>query len=151
MLKPRYLKGYLKEVNKMKIGLTIFVVILVLSALTGCCFSSGSSTTTATKATNNLPDSVEYKMATIDNGFIDKEDPIINNYKILLDSLEKKTINSRIDISDITVTAQRLLKERGINKSLLSILEDFDNSIPDGLEQMKLEEIASAYMVLMTE
>ena len=135
----------------MKIKSTIFAVMLVLFALTGCCFSSGSSTTTATKATNNLPDSVEYKMATIDNGFIDKEDPIINNYKILLDSLEKKTINSRIDISDITVTAQRLLKEHGINKSLLGILKDFDDSIPDGLEQMKLEEIAAAYMVLMTE
>ena len=32
----------------MKIKLTIFVVMLVLFALTGCCFSSGSSTTTET-------------------------------------------------------------------------------------------------------
>ncbi len=133
------------NIKEMKIKLTIFAVILVLFALTGCCFSGGSSTT------NDLPDSVEYKMATIDNGFIDKEDLIINNYKILLDSLEKKTINSRIDISDITVTAQRLLKEKGINRTLLQILNDFDTSIPDGSSGFKLEEIAAAYMVLMTK
>ena len=35
----------------MKIGLTIFVVMLVLFALTGCCFSSGSSTTAETTIT----------------------------------------------------------------------------------------------------
>ncbi|MCG2790300.1 MAG: hypothetical protein L6305_00935 [Actinomycetia bacterium] len=34
----------------MKIGLTIFVVMLVLFALTGCYFSSGSSPTTTTKS-----------------------------------------------------------------------------------------------------
>jgi len=119
-----------------------FLVLVLVFGFIGC---------TVATTQEKLPDTVEYKMATIDNGYIDKEDPIINNYKILLDSLGKKTINSRIDISDITVTAQRLLKEHGINKSLLSILKDFDTSIPDGLDGMKLEEIASAYMVLMTQ
>ncbi len=126
-------------------SLSLILIIMFIFIFTAC---TPSKTTTPRE---KLPDTVEYKMATIDNGYIDKSDTIINSYKILLDSLEKKTINTRIDISDITVTAQGLLKERGINRSLLNILKDFDTSIPEGLTGMKLEEVASLYMVLMTQ
>lgn len=121
-----------------------------LFALTGCCFSSGSSTTTETKAIEEY--TVEYKLATLYSGSpIEEDDVTVYQFKNLLNSLEKKTINSRINIADITVTTQRLLKEKGISRTLLQILNDFDTSIPDGSSGFKLEEIASAYMVLMTE
>ena len=70
-------------------------------------------------------------------------------YKNLLDKLETKTVNSRINIGDISVTTQELLKEKvGIDKSLLEILNDFNKSIPEGSKGIKLEEIAAAYMLL---
>ena len=149
---------------KVKYLIPILLIVLVFS-FAGCTPAYNSAKTIESlekvreennsketlKTNNSSSDSVEYKMATIDNGYIDKNDSKISNYKLLLDSLEEKTINGRIDISDITVTAQRLLRERGIDMTLLQILRDLDNSIPEGLTGMKLEEIASAYMVLMTE
>ncbi len=97
--------------------------------------------------------SVEYKLACIDCGYyIDDSDTRIVQYKNLLDKLETKTVNSRISISDITVTTQRLLKEEaGIDRSLVEVLNDFNKIIPEGSKGIiKLEEIAAAYVVLMT-
>jgi len=94
---------------------------------------------------------VEYKMACIDKGeYLDEDDPVINEYSILLDSLMEKTTNSRIDISDIIVTTQRLLKENGVDMSLLNILKDLDSSIPEESPKLELEDIAAAYIVLVT-
>jgi len=94
---------------------------------------------------------VEYQMACIDKGeYLDEDDTVINDYSILLDSLMEKTTNSRIDISDITVTTQRLLKENGVDMSLLNILKDLDNSIPEESPKLELEDIAAAYIVLVT-
>jgi hypothetical protein len=150
---PLTKSGRQRKVGKMVTGggcvlsISIFLIIISIIAtliFIGCSFSSS-------KTQEDLPDSVEYKLATLDNGYVEENDSIINSYKILLDKLEKKTVNTRIDIADITVTAQKLLKEHGIDKSLLGILKDFDNSIPASSPKLKLEEVASLYMVLMTD
>ena len=50
----------------MKIGLTIFAVMLVLFALTGCYFSSGSSTTTKIAFMSDRDGNLEIYIMNID-------------------------------------------------------------------------------------
>lgn len=122
----------------------IISLILLSFSLISC------TTTTKTKTAAIENETVEYKLATLYVGSpVEKDDVTVYQFKELLDKLEKKTVNSRIDIADIAVTAQRLLKEYGISRTLLQILTDFNESIPETLKDIKLEEIASAYMVLM--
>ena len=126
----------------------ITIIILISFSLISC--STQTSSTNKTASIDN--ESVEYKLATLYAGSpIEKDDITVYQFKELLDKLEKKTVNTRMDIADIAVTAQRLLKEHGISRTLLQILDDFNTSIPDELKDMKLEEVASAYMVLMTK
>jgi hypothetical protein len=132
----------------------LFVVALFITMIIVCTQCGNDTEPRTAKEPTREPVktmSVEHKMATIDHGQIDENNPKISDYKRHLDSLERKTINTRIDISDITVTAQNLLSEEGIDRTLLQILRDLDNSIPEGSTDIKLEEIASAYMVLMTD
>jgi len=142
---------------KIKLIVLILIIIFIFSFIS--CMTESEKTIASLEAQREAQmneespetfESVEYKMATIDYGYIGKNDPRISEYRILLDRLEEKTFNSRINISDITVTAQRLLNEKGINLSLLQILKDFDNTIPEDSPKLKLEEVASLYMVLMT-
>jgi len=129
----------------MKIKIIAIAVLLTVLSLSGCSLS-GSSVSATTE-----PDAIAYEMATLDNGDIGKDDSIINEYKILIDRIEDKTVTSRINILNITKTAQELLKEKGIDKTLLKILKDFNSYIPEGPEGFKLEEVALAYMIIMTE
>lgn len=159
----------------MKISKKIFIIFIILTILVSCSFIScnkktlpkgiwddtykattkGIETPTTTKANTTIAtknETVEYKLATLYAGnWIEKDDITVYEFKELLDKLEKKTVNSRIDISDITVTAQRILKEHGISRTLLQILNDLNESIPEGTSGFELEEIAAAYLVLMTE
>ena len=129
----------------MKIKIITILVLLTVLSLSGCSFSSSSVSATTE------PDAIAYEMATLDNGEISKDDPVINEYKIFLDRIEDKTVSSRVNILNITKTAQELLKEGGIDKTLLKILKDFNSYIPEGPEGFKLEEVALAYMIIMTE
>ena len=129
-----------------KFIICILVIVLLSFSLISC------TTTTKTKTAAIENETVEYKLATLYAGSpVEKDDLTVYQFKELLDKLEKKTVNSRIDIADIAVTAQRLLKEYGISRTSLQILTDFNESIPETLKDIKLEEIASAYMVLMTK
>lgn len=129
----------------MKIKIITILVLLTVLSLSGCSFSSPSVSATTE------PDAIAYEMATLDNGEISKDDPVINEYKIFLDRIEDKTVTSRVNILNITKTAQELLKGGGIDKTLLKILKDFNSYIPEGPEGFKLEEVALAYMIIMTE
>ncbi len=76
---------------------------------------------------------VEYKLAIINKGGpISKNDITVTRFRYLLESLEKKCINSKQDIADVLVTAQNTLKDNyGIRVELLSITEGINDYIPD--------------------
>lgn len=93
----------------------------------------------------------EYKLAVIDKGgYLEEDDLIVTEYKRVLNSLEGKVINDEVEIGDIVVTTQEILREDyNINLSILKIMKDLDASIPDDVENLDLEEIATAYIVLL--
>lgn len=96
--------------------------------------------------------SIEYKLAVINSGgFVEEDDETVQEFKGLLDKLEKKVANSTQDIADITVKTQEVLKGDGYNIELIQVMRDLNTAIPEGLEDVKLEEIAAAYIVLIEQ
>lgn len=94
--------------------------------------------------------SIEYQLAVINaGGFVEEDDETVQEFKRLLDKLEKKVVNSKQDIADIAVKAQEVLKDDGYNIELIQVMRDLNTAIPEELEDVKLEEIAAAYMVLI--
>lgn len=154
---PMTKSGRQRKIGKMVTGgwcllniLPIIFVVAVIILLSFNLISCGSPVESKTTSIESM--SVELKLATLDAGSpIEEDDITVYQFKELLDKLEKKTVNTRIDIADITVVARKLLKEHGINRTLLQILNDFNTAIPEEVDYAKLEEVASVYMVLMTK
>lgn len=94
--------------------------------------------------------SLAYQLATINKGgYVSKSDVSITRFDYLLKTLDKKTFESKQEIADMTVTCQKILREKyGIEMKLLSIMEDLNESIPLG-SQVKYAEIATLYIQLV--
>jgi hypothetical protein len=91
-----------------------------------------------------------YQLATINKGgYISKTDVTITRFDYLLRTIDKKTFESKQEIADMTVTCQKILREKyGIEMRLLSIMEDLNESIPYG-SKVKYAEIATLYIQLV--
>jgi hypothetical protein len=90
-------------------------------------------------------------LATLDNGYVDENDPIVNRYRYLLDSLEQKTTNTRGQIADMTVNVQRKAREHyGKELKLIDILEASNKVIPPG-RKMNYAEVSALVMVTLAQ
>jgi len=116
--------------------------------------SAGPTESNETKAANPGDEySTEYKLAVIQNGgYLPESDPLVGKFRSHLESISKKTGEEWNRIGDVAVTAHKLMKEKRVNEDLLTVTQAIDGSLPDELEPgtIKLEEIASAYVVLRT-
>jgi len=110
------------------------------------------STPTPTPPTDSTPKkSYEYMLATLDNGYVDEDDIVVNRYRYLLDSLEKKTINTRQQIADMTVNVQQKAREHyGKEPKLIDILEASNKVIPAG-RKMDYAEVSAMVMVMLAQ
>lgn len=116
-----------------------------------------SNDTSKRERITDLPisrDSLEYKLASINHGSpVEEDDVTIIRFRYLLDSLEKKTANSKQQIGDMSVKAQEVLKEKyGKEVSLLELIEQTDKAIPSNSNKdVKFEEIISLVMIVLQE
>ncbi|MCA9441777.1 MAG: hypothetical protein KC964_13285, partial [Candidatus Omnitrophica bacterium] len=97
--------------------------------------------------------SIEYKLAALHKGgFIREDDPLVGKFRSHLDNISQKTGEEWIRIADMTVTAQTLMKQKGVQEDLLTTIQAIEGTLPDDLKpgMIKLEEIVSAYVVLRT-
>jgi len=124
----------------------ILIPVMAIAVLFGFVFACTDSNSQKEKEYTT-----EYKLAVIDKGgYLEEDDPIVSEYKIVLDSLKSKVINDEIEIADTVVKVQDILREKyQINLSILKIMKDLDASIPEGVENLDIVEMASAYMVLL--
>ena len=124
----------------------ILIPVMAIVALFGFVFACTDSSSQKEKEYTT-----EYKLAVIDKGgYLEEDDPIVSEYKIILDSLKSKVINEEMDIADTVVKAQEVLREKyQIYLSILKIMKDLDASIPEDEENIDLVEVAAAYMVLL--
>ena len=95
---------------------------------------------------------LEYKLAVINKGSGGaQDDTTVIEFRNLLMSLDKKCEERPQKIADISVTAQNLLREAGINLTLLKVIRDLNGSIPPSDIKLKLVEVAAAYVTLVVE
>jgi hypothetical protein len=79
--------------------------------------------------------SIEWELAIVNaNDQVASNHPAINEFRILLDRLEKKCSNSRQDIADICMTGYLYRKERGNLDTLLEFTQKVDEAVPDHFE-----------------
>ena len=77
--------------------------------------------------------SLAYKLATIDNGYVDTNDRSVKRFDSLLKQLTSKYSESDQKISDATVHTRDLLSEAGITQTCESIMEDLNRALPSPL------------------
>jgi hypothetical protein len=95
--------------------------------------------------------SMEVMLATIDEGAAAREDDLaVKRFRFLLENIGRKTRNTKDQIGDMTVNAQKLLRDKyGREKTLRQLMEDADRAMPEG-SQVKWDyaEIITALVIL---
>ena len=105
----------------------------------------------APAASRLTPTTVEHMLATIEAGRpVEPTDYRVALFASHLDSLERKTTNTRSDVGDIIVKASELAARDGRPISILGVAQALDASIPpEGAEaNLKLEEVAAVWLAL---
>jgi len=95
-------------------------------------------------------DEIAFKLASIDKGkIINRDDVTVNRFRYLLKMLDSKTSETKVQIADMTVKAQRILRdEYGKEVSLLFLMENVNDAIPSGAN-VKYAEIITAYLLMI--
>jgi hypothetical protein len=90
-----------------------------------------------------------YKLASIDAGYHVPEDHItVARFRSLLEQLSGKYIETDQQIANMTVKAQRLMRDEGVEEKLLNIMEGMNRLFVSEQPNMSYAEYASAYVVL---
>jgi len=120
----------------------VTIIVIVFGIALACTSSSPEEEPT-----------LEYKLAVInEGGYVDKDDPIVSDFKDLVQSIDEKSIEGPTEIADILVKAQELLwDEYRIKVSLLELTIDLERSLPNDSKNLNFEEIAVLYITLLGE
>jgi hypothetical protein len=97
--------------------------------------------------------SVEYQLAVInESGHVEEDDPVVKEFKTLVDSIDKKAVEGPTEIGDILVTAQEILwNQFKIRISLLELTRNLEKSLPEDSIDLNFEEIAVVYITILGE
>jgi len=91
--------------------------------------------------------SLEYQLATIDKGYVSDTDPTITRFRSLLEQLSSTYVENRQSIADMTVAAQKLLREKyGISESLLTMMEGMNKVLYQRIPNQKYAEYITVYI-----
>jgi hypothetical protein len=121
----------------------------------GCNVSERAVTTTTTPAPITTASATpqkthEYMLASLDKGYpVEEDDITVKRFRYLLDSLEKKTTNTRQQLADYTFNTQKIAREKyGKDIKLIDLMEQANKAIPPG-QKMDYNEIVVMTMVIM--
>ena len=96
--------------------------------------------------------SLAYKLATIDNGYVDTNDRSVKRFDSLLEQLTSKYAENDQKISDATVHTRDLLSDAGITQTCESIMEDLNKALAapllaeNGENNQRYVEYAALYV-----
>lgn len=140
------MEKYAKKTILSIVGLAFFIILGVGSDDSGTSTSSSSSSRSKTSGNETL----EYQLAVINKGgYVPQNDITVTRFRYLLETLERKTINSRQEIADMSVAGITRLRERyGRDVSLLQFMEGVNSSIPAGAK-VNYAIASTAYMQLL--
>jgi len=98
---------------------------------TSCGGGDSGSQQQATQQKASQSETIEYKLATIDKGYVSRDDITITRFKSLLQQLDATYAEDKQNIADCTVVAQRMLKnDYGIKETMLNIMEALNQIYP---------------------
>jgi len=141
--------------KKLAIVIGFFAGVIVILGLIGWYLGTRDAYPDPSEPVTQQPKperSIEYKLATLDKGHVVSEDDVtIARFRSLLQQLDAKYADNKQGIADSTVVAQRLLREEGIEESLLNIMEGMNQLFLLELAELKYTEYATAYVVLRTK
>jgi hypothetical protein len=126
-------------------AVVVAVVIVVFFGFILACTSSGPEE--VEKPT------VEYQLAVInEGGHVEEDDPVVAEFKDLVESIDEKSVEGQTDIGDILVKAQEILWDNyKIRVSLLGLTRELEKSLPDDGKDLNFEEIAVMYITVLGE
>lgn len=97
----------------------------------------------------NASDSLEYKLATINaKGYVSPDHLTVARFSRLLSQLSSTYVEDKQQIADMSVKAQQLLRDNGVEEDLLKIMEGLNQLFSRKIENQKYAEYASAYVTL---
>lgn len=127
---------------------SVFVIVLFIAFA----FATDESNDNRS-AVQTTDRSIEYKLAVVD-GNSTPSDETVRRYGRALDLLERYCPESREEIADMTVRGQEILQEENIDQSLISLLQNFRNSIPEEANSGEVgdcKSIFSSYITLRVQ
>lgn len=102
--------------------------------------------------TSYAKESLEYQLATINaGGYISKDHITVARFRSLLGQLSLTYIESKQQIADMSVKAQQILKNNGIEENLLDIMEGLNQLFSRKIENQKYAEYVAAYVTLRSK
>ncbi len=91
----------------------------------------------------------EVMLATIEKQSpVAASDPLVAAFKVQLDLLEPRCVETRGQLSDLAVSTRDIMAKRGVEESLLSILKGVASSLPASGSRMKCTDVFAAYATL---
>jgi len=113
--------------DKMRVKIWMILILFFATILfTNCGGGESGSQLQAPQS-----ETIEYKLATIDKGYVSRDDVTIIRFKSLLQQLDATYAEDKQNIADCTVVAQKMLKnDYGIKETMLNIMEDLNQIYP---------------------
>ena len=142
--------------------IAILAGLAVLLLAASACDGDGGEPTTETPAEASgetpepteagepdLSQSPELMLAEINaGGEVDEDDPSVDEFRAVLDVLERSCPNERQDLADIAASTHQAVTERGLEITLLQMMQDLSENIPPDLIDIGIScEIAFAAYV----
>ena len=142
--------------------IAILAGLAVLLLAASACDGDGGEPTTETAAEPSgetpepteagepdLSQSPELMLAEINaGGEVDEDDPSVDEFRAVLDVLEGSCPNERQDLADIAASTHQAVTERGLEITLLQMMQDLSENIPPDLIDIGIScEIAFAAYV----
>jgi hypothetical protein len=97
-------------------------------------------------------ESIEYKLASVDAGHpVASHDITVARFRSLLEQLSTKYVEDKGKMAGMTVKAQQLLREQGVNEKMLNIMEGMNKIFSQPFPNQKCAEYVSFYIQFRTK
>ena len=141
------MKDIESRVSKRQHLLPIFIGLFIVMAL--FLVACGESTPNASSSdTPTATPSIAYQLASLDTSG-NPDSATVAKYQKVLTSLQNKTGDSEQGISDGTVKAQQLLRDKGKDATLYDLMNGVDTAITSKSEHIHYAEALAALITIM--
>lgn len=144
-----------KQANKVgSIGCLSIIIIALLVFLKPWSYLGQSSDSSAYQSSNSdsfseAQISLAYQLATIESkSYVSEDCSLVRRFELLLNQLESKYVDDKQKIADVTVAGYENLAKRGIEESMIILMEAMVQINDPKTDNMVYHEYLASYVVL---